>query len=113
MTPFHAWMEAMNVAWRTQEMLWASAQTIGLRMTGIALAGPIPDARQRRENARMVREKMDAAWASTAKTATALEAASRASGPQLWTAYWRVADAALTPYHSRARANARRLHRRR
>lgn len=59
--PFLAWTA---VALKTGEMMWASAQVIGHRTSRIAMAGPDPSARDRREFTRMGQEKLDAATAS-------------------------------------------------
>ncbi len=53
-----------TLAWKTGEMLLASAQVIGHRTQRIARAGLLPNARDRREFTRMGSEKVDAAQAS-------------------------------------------------
>jgi len=60
-SPMLAWA---TLAWKTGEMLLASAQVIGHRTQRIARAGPLPNARDRREFTRMGSEKVDAAQAS-------------------------------------------------
>lgn len=44
------------------EMYWAATETIAYRLQAIGAAGLAPDARQRKENLRMVTEKLDALW---------------------------------------------------
>lgn len=53
----------------TQEMLWSSAWVIQHRTQRIAAAGPLPNARDRREFERMGSEKVAAAAASAAAMA--------------------------------------------
>lgn len=56
--PFLAWID---LAWKIGEMSMASAQVIAHRTARMAAAGPTPNARDRREFARMGQEKFDAA----------------------------------------------------
>ena len=56
--PFIAWT---RLAWKTGELMMSSGEVIGRRMAGMALAGPTPGLRDRREVALMSREKMEAA----------------------------------------------------
>jgi len=56
--PFLIWT---NLAFRTGEMMLASAQVIGHRANRLALAGPNPSARDEREFALMSTEKVAAA----------------------------------------------------
>jgi len=56
--PFLLWT---NLAFRTGEMMLASAQVIGHRTKRFALAGPTPSARNEREFALMSTEKVAAA----------------------------------------------------
>jgi hypothetical protein len=56
--PFIAWTQ---LAWKTGELMMSSGEVIGRRMAGMALAGPAPGLRDRREVALMSREKMEAA----------------------------------------------------
>ena len=55
--PFMLWSD---LGTRTLEMMLASAQVIGHRTSRMALAGPAPNARDRREMALMGREKIEA-----------------------------------------------------
>src|ERR1700691_1071048 len=70
MNPFFMWS---RLAWKTSEMAMASAQVIGHRTSRLALAGPLPNARDRREFAQMGQEKHEAA----------LESAQAMGGPML------------------------------
>jgi hypothetical protein len=56
--PFTAWT---RLAWKTGELMMSSGEVIGRRMAGMALAGPAPGPRDRREVALMGREKVEAA----------------------------------------------------
>lgn len=150
--PFMMWSE---FALRTGEMLLASAQVIGHRTRRIAGAGPVPNARDQREFARMGLEKVETAqesawamgrhltaanaqlaaeawkdlcqagnaWMALAGSSTLEEALARqaslvrklsrsaGSGSRLSQATARLATQGLTPVHTRATANARRLSR--
>jgi hypothetical protein len=55
--PFVTWT---SLAWKTTEMMVNSGQVIGQRLAGMALAGPAPSLRDRREMALMGREKIEA-----------------------------------------------------
>lgn len=59
--PFLIWTD---LAFKTGEMMRDSAQVIGHRTNRMALAGPIPNARDQREFTRMGQEKIVAAAAS-------------------------------------------------
>jgi hypothetical protein len=87
---------------KTWEMLMASGQVIGHRVTRMATAGTKPSARDRREFNRMGSEKLQAA----AQSGWAMAA-------QMQTAWWRscmqLMLAGLGPVHRTATANARRL----
>jgi hypothetical protein len=61
MNPFLMWSQ---LAWKTGEMAIASAQVIGQRTSRVALAGPVPSARDQREFALMGQEKGEAALES-------------------------------------------------
>jgi hypothetical protein len=56
--PFLTWSE---LAFKTGEMMLASAQVIGHRANRIALAGPTPNARDQREFSLMIGEKISTA----------------------------------------------------
>lgn len=55
-----------DLAWKMAEMSVASASVIGHRTNQIAKAGPVPDARDRGEFARMGSEKIEASIESVA-----------------------------------------------
>jgi hypothetical protein len=59
--PFTAWT---GLVWKIGEMSMASAQVIAHRTTRMAAAGPMPNARDRREFTRMGHEKIEAATES-------------------------------------------------
>jgi hypothetical protein len=59
--PFLAWTQ---YAWSMNEMLFASAQVIGLRSGRLLAAGALPNARDRREFTLMGQEKIEAATES-------------------------------------------------
>jgi|ERR1700674_1160932 hypothetical protein len=56
--PFAMWT---GLAFKTAEMMMASAQVIGHRTSRMAMAGPTPNERDRREFSLMGQEKMEAA----------------------------------------------------
>lgn len=108
---------------------WASLalavpQVVGHRLARMALAGPVPSARDRREFERMCWEKSaawleswTAMWLEFGRAGFALTTAALAGGPwsaAIWTekmaaATWSVAAQGLRPVHRRAAANSRRL----
>lgn len=118
------------------EMYWAAAETIGYRLTAMAAGGLNPSATQRRENRRMVTEKLDAGL----ETAQILFAPpTLAWNPRWWRmgfdlsqqmlrefqryqSLWQwpwlnpgqtaqTLDRAIRPWHRRVTANAKRLRR--
>lgn len=107
--PFQAW----HLAWKTQEMLAAAALTIGLRSLGMAeaVAGLRPH--DHRENSRMVSEKVKAAGDSALAASLLMPRLMAASPAAAWGLGLRMAGGGLRPYHSRTRANATRLLRKR
>ena len=76
LSPFMFWSD---LATKTLEMMLASAQVIGHRTGRMALAGPAPSARDRREFALMGQEKIEAG----AQSAQAMAAHMMAMG-QPW-----------------------------
>jgi len=104
---------------KTMQMSTAAAQVIAIRGARMAAAGLNPSAADRRENVRMVTEKMDAftragqALASGAAplmmglAAQALRTGFDAATAS--TAAARLAHRTLAPVHGKATANARRL----
>ncbi len=126
------WLQSARVPLLWWELWLASAQTIALRSSAIAAAGLTPNARQQRENQRMVTEKALAGMETLRFLFT--------PNPALPLAYWRLWSSlgrapmgvsswtplldipltigeqalaswngAIRPWHRRARANARRL----
>ena len=73
-----------DLALQTGEMLAASAQVIGLRTGRMAVAGPLPSARDQREFALMAQEKFDAASASAAAMAGQWLSIGGGFGIQVW-----------------------------
>lgn len=61
--PFLVWSQ---VALKGSEMLFASAQVIGHRTSRMAMAGPMPNARDRKEFTLMGQEKLEAVQESAA-----------------------------------------------
>lgn len=106
-------MQAWSLAWKTQEMMAAAAMTIGLRTLGMgeAMVGLRPH--DHRENSRMVAEKIKAGGDSAMATARAWPTLMMASPAAFWAAWMTLAGGSLRPYHTRTRANARRLLRKR
>ncbi|MBA2960574.1 MULTISPECIES: polyhydroxyalkanoate granule-associated phasin [Ramlibacter] len=126
--PFLQWIQ---LALRTGEMLWASGQVIPIRLGRMAAAGHQPSARDRKEFARMAPEKLQAGTESLLAVGLKLQAMQlqwlaqawrpwfTSAGWQPWgaPATWqrtssdlaRLGSAALAPVHAASRANAKRL----
>ena len=105
-----------DLALRTGEMLAASAQVISHRTGRMALAGPAPNARDRKEFTRMVAEKVAAANESAMAmsrhwmtTNLVLGASPAKNLSKLAHVSARASHQGLKPFHSRATANAKRL----
>jgi len=112
---------------KVAELSLAVPQVVALRTARMLAAGANPSARDRREFERMGTEKMVAFWESM--NAMALEMAKAQQQYALlamrqwwspWVSPWsaaasaaKVLDKGLTPVHKRAKANARRLRKRR
>jgi len=77
--PFSVWAD---VAWKTCEMMAASAEVIGHRAGRMAVAGPLPDARDQREFALMGQEKIEAAAESARAMAELVMTMNRQLGAQ-------------------------------
>ncbi len=98
--PYALWNE---LAQRIGEMLLASAQVIGHRTGRMAMAGPVPSARDREEFSRMGREKVDAA----ARSAAAMgrhwlgSGMGRSLGERVWGDWLAVGQAAFACFGSR------------
>ena len=73
-----------ELAVQTGEILAASAQVIGLRTGRMAVAGPLPSARDQHEFALMAQEKFDAAGASAAAMAGQWLSFGGGFGAQVW-----------------------------
>ena len=119
-----------HAAVQATELAWAAPQVIAHRLLRMAMAGPRPSARDRREFARMGAEKMAAFYESW--TAMAFEAMQQQQA--WWLSAWRtaawpwllprigsagnrrglqhIAAHGLAPVHRRALANVKRLSRR-
>ena len=89
--PMLTWLD---LAWKIGEMSMASAQVIAHRTARIASAGPWPDARDRREFARMGSEKVEAAAASGQAMAAHLATMNLDFGARAWRD-WSAANTAL------------------
>lgn len=129
------WQQSTRLPLTWLELWLASAETVGARVTAIGAAGLNPNARQRRENQRMVTEKAQAGMESLNLLLTPSPALPQAYW-RLWSSLWRPQLGAAAwlpwwelmlvtseqnlaawsggarPWHRRATANARRLRRR-
>ncbi|MDB5957463.1 polyhydroxyalkanoate granule-associated phasin [Ramlibacter sp.] len=101
---------------QSSELALAVPQVMAHRLTRMALAGPIPNARDRREFDGMAQEKVHAfwqswfamGWATTAamqKTWMAMLQGARAPAIDLH----QIAAKGMAPVHRKATANAKRL----
>jgi hypothetical protein len=127
------WQQSARLPLTWTELWMASAQTIGARVGPMAAAGLNPDARQQRENSRMVTEKAQAGL-ETMNLLMMPSAALPMAYWRLWSSLWRPQAASAwmplwnlmlvaaeqnvrtlsgtaRPWHRRATANARRLRR--
>lgn len=77
--PFLVWF---RLAWKTSEMMLASAQVIQHRTSRIAEAGATPSARDRREFALMRQEKIEAGVESASAMAAQMMAMNPLLGPR-------------------------------
>ena len=75
--PFLMWS---RLVWKGAEMAIASAQVIGYRTHRLALAGPVPNARDRREFTMMGQEKGEAMLESAQATAARMMALNQELG---------------------------------
>jgi hypothetical protein len=66
------------------EMYWAACETVSYRLLAITAAGASPDARQQRENLRMVQEKAEAGMETMQALAKPNAALSAALSRQWW-----------------------------
>lgn len=121
---------AASASWMKMWQLATVAPiVIGYRLTGMALAGAKPTARDRRELTRMGQEKVDAWYEAVQGTGARLLEANLAMATLLLRQAWGAAPApaaftdsvtrlssdlladTLAPYHRRVLANSRRLSR--
>jgi hypothetical protein len=107
-----------RLARQATELAFAVPQVMAHRLTRLALAGPHPNARDRREFHAMGQEKIHAFWQSWFAMGWAMVEATQ----QAWLAVLqgarvpmldtqRILSQGLGPVHRRATANARRLSR--
>ena len=107
---------APPLARQAGELAFAVPQVVAHRLARLALAGPLPNARDRREFHGMVQEKVHAFWQSWFAMGWAMVEAMQ----QSWIAGLRgarvplvdtqaVLARGLAPLHRKATANARRL----
>jgi len=104
------------LARQASELALAVPQVVAHRLTRLALAGPIPNARDRREFYRMGQEKVHAFWQSWFAIGWAMvEATQKAWIAGLQGARVPLIDVqsvlarGMAPVHRRATSNARRL----
>jgi len=121
---------AASASWmKMWQLATVAPMVIGYRLTGMALAGAKPTARDRREVSRMGQEKVDAWNEAVQATGMRLLQANLAMGTLLLRQAWGGAPApatfansvtklssdlladTLAPYHRRVVANSRRLSR--
>jgi hypothetical protein len=118
---------AATLAWHAAEVAVAVPQVVAHRMTRLAIAGPSPSQRDRREFTRMVAEKSTAFVAAWQGMAVQAMVANQALATSFWMAPLRGAQSpiasmaqlqaatfgvlaeGIAPVHRRAVANARRL----
>ena len=96
--PFTLWSD---LATKTIEMMLASAQVIGHRTGRMALAGPVPNARDRREIALMGQEKIEAGVQSAQAMAEHMMAMSQPLGALAFRHILRSSTALLSLASSR------------
>lgn len=107
-----------RLARQAAELAFAVPQVVAHRLTRLALAGPRPNARDRREFHGMGQEKVRAFWQSWFAMGWAMVEASQ----QAWLAMLqgarvplfdaeRILARGMAPVHRKATANARRLQR--
>ncbi|HYF21263.1 MAG TPA: hypothetical protein VEA40_25595 [Ramlibacter sp.] len=108
--PVLAWSE---FARKQSEMLLAAGQVIPIRLARMAVAGPQPSRRDRREFSRMGNEKVHAGVQSMLGVAVKMQLMQLQWWSQAWQHWMRaataLAGAAQAPFHAGATANARRL----
>ena len=101
---FTAFMLWNTLAMKTAEMMLASAQVIGHRTGRMALAGPAPSARDRREFALMGQEKVEASAQSVQAMAAHLLSRNQELGAQAFSNMLRSTSALMMLASSRTPA---------
>lgn len=103
------WRNALKLA----EICWSAPQVIAHRVSRMALAGPKPSARDRREFGGMVNEKVLAfssgGWAMWLELWLSGWRALWSGGSAGRTRWQRVLGRGIAPVHRKVSANARRL----
>lgn len=105
-----------RLARQASELAIAVPQVVAHRLTRLALAGPVPNARDRREFHGMAQEKVHAFWQSWFAMGWAMVEATQ----KAWMAMLQgarvplldtqaIVERGLAPVHRKARANAKRL----
>lgn len=129
--PYRGASPAKSIATQTLEMSVAVPQVVAHRLTRMALAGPLPSVRDRREFHRMSAEKVAAFGESWQAMALQSAQAGQAIAASWWRLFWAsalgnkpapmsvaaqmqretlgVLSKGLAPVHRKATANARRL----
>ena len=101
--PFLVWP---RLAWKTSEMMLASAQVIQHRMGRIVAAGATPSARDRREFALMGQEKIEAGVESASAMAAQMMAMNPLLGPRAFNHMMTGAAAVMSLAASRTAGQA-------
>jgi hypothetical protein len=105
--PFLVWS---RLAWKTSEMMLASAQVIQHRTGRIAAAGAAPSARDRREFALMGQEKIEAGVQSASAMAAQMMAMNPLLGPRAFKHMMTGAAAVMSLAASRTAGQAMARH---
>lgn len=105
--PFLAWS---RLAWKTGEMMLASAQVIHHRTGRMAAAGTTPNARDRREFALMGQEKIEAALESGSAIAAQMMTLNPLLGPRAFKHMMTGAAAVMSLAASRTAGEAMARH---
>jgi hypothetical protein len=105
-----------SLARQATELSIAVPQVVAHRLTRLALAGPVPNARDRREFTTMAQEKVHAFWQSWFAMGWAVVEATQKSWLAMLTGArvplldtQAILARGLAPVHRKAAANARRL----
>ena len=116
MSPHRRPRKHQPLARQAAELAFAVPQVMAHRLARLALAGPLPNARDRREFYAMGQEKVHAFWQSWFAMGWAMaEAIQKAwvaglQGARVpWIDAQAVLERGLAPVHRKATANARRL----